>query len=272
MNIKPLSNDWFLKRAMSCENKIVNLFRSALEKSGLDPSRVCGISDFLYQPEIVGSLGVNTFHVNRGRAIAFGTGMKLGNPELKVVTFIGDLITLGGNHFMHAARRNMDLVVVCINNFVYPKIAGKNVPKVKVSFSPYATFERPVNVPHVARSCGAVYVARWTALHDSELTQSMTKALQKSGFSAIEVMSPGTSYFAGISDSEEASQALQFYHAHSVIRNGEDTRNVEIDPQKEIVAGEFFEQERPTFIESYNAQLTKVLGDKFTPYGAKGKT
>jgi 2-oxoglutarate ferredoxin oxidoreductase subunit beta len=239
----------------------------AIKKANVDPVNVCVVSDFLYQPEVADYLGVDTFHIHRGRAVAFGTGLKLGNPNLKVVAMVGDLITLGGNHFMHAARRNMDLFVICVNNFIYPKIAGEAAPGNGSSFSPYATFERPPNVPHVARSCGAVYVARWTALHNTELTKSMAEALQRSGFSTIEVISPGTSYFPGIQESERASDLLKFYHSHSVIKNGEDTRNVEIDSDKEIIVGKFFERKEPTFIDSYNARLTEILGDKFKPYG-----
>lgn len=248
---------------------IYTCLADAIKKSGLDQSKVCVVSDFLYQPEVMDYLGVDAFHINRGRAIAFGTGLKLANPNLKVVTMVGDLITVGGNHFMHNARRNMDLVVICVNNFVYPKIGGESVPGNGLSFSPYATFERPPNVPHVARHCGAVYVARWTALHNKEMTQALVEVLQRTGFSTIEVISPGTSYFPGIKDSDRASELLKFYHSHSVIKNGEDTSNVEIDADKEIIVGKFFEREKPTFIDSYNARLTEVLGDKFQPYGSR---
>ena len=119
--------------------EILNAFKSALEKSGIDTVKVCVVSDFLAQPEIVEDLGCDSFHVARGRAIPFGIGLKLANPELKVVVLVGDVLTLGGNHFMHAARRGMDLVVICVNNFVYPKIGGNLAPAVESSFSTYAT-------------------------------------------------------------------------------------------------------------------------------------
>ncbi len=243
---------------------ITTCLTNAVKKSRI--KKVCLVSDFLYQREIVDSLEFDTFHVTRGRPIAFGTGLKLANPELKVIALIGDLITLGGNHFMHAGRRNMDIVVICVNNFIYPKIAGNTTPTTKVPFSQYAPFERPINVPHMAKSSGAVYVARWTTLHNSELTESITQALQKSGFSVIEVMAPGGSYFAGIPSLKNESELLKFYYENSVIKNGEDTRNVEIIPDNKIIVGKFFEQERPTFLDSYNAQLSRVMGDKFKPY------
>lgn len=242
-------------------------FANAVKKAKVDTTKICLVSDFLYQPEISEYLGFDLFHVTRGRAIPFGTGLKLGNPKLKVVVFVGDLITLGGNHFMHASRRNMDIVVICVNNFLYPKIGGKKAPTIKSAFSPYAIFERPVNIPHVARASRAVYVARWTALHKAELTESMTWALEKSGFSTIEVLTPGTCYFPGIPESEKRKELLEFYFKNSETKNGEDTINVEITSENKIIVGKFFEQERPTYIDSYNEQLSKVLGEKFTPYG-----
>ena len=240
---------------------------NALKEADVELSKICVVSDFLYQPEIINFLGIDSFHVTRGCAIPFGTGLKLGNPKLKVIALVGDLITLGGNHFMHAARRNMDIVVLCVNNFLYPKINGKKPPTTVSSFSAYAKFECPVNIPHVARSSRAVYVARWTALHKSELTKSITDALGKRGLSAIEVIAPGSCYFAGIPDSDKHSELLEFYYENSIVKNGEDTVDVEITPENKIIVGKFFEQERPTYIDSYNTQLSRTIGDKFKPYG-----
>ncbi len=244
-------------------------FAEAVQKAEVDKTKICLVSDFLHQPEISEYLGSDLFHVTRGRAIPFGTGLKLGNPDLKVVVFVGDMITLGGNHFMHASRRNMDILVICVNNFFYPEIGNKTAPTLESSFSAYATFERPVNIPHVARSSRAVYVARWTALHKKELSGSIAEALGKSGFSAIEVLTPGTCYFAGIPESKDRDKLLKFYYNNSEIKNDEDTQNVEITAGKKIIVGKFFEQERLTYIDSYNEQLAKTIGDKFTPYGKK---
>lgn len=239
---------------------------NAIDRSGLDRERICIVSDFLHEPHIAEFLGVDTFHIHRGRAVPFGTGLKLGNPELKVITLLGDLLTLGGNHFMHNSRRNMDLVVICLNNFIYPRIGGKATPRAKIPFSQYATFEKPPNVPHVARSCGAVYVARWTARHIDNLTGSMQEALESDGFSTIEVLAPGTFYFPGIPDMKSAAEILDFYYDNSKIDHRANTANLEITPDRKIIVGRFVQQPRATFIESYNNRLKEVLGDKFKPY------
>ena len=248
-------------------NPLITAFAQGIEKSGVAPSGVCVASDIPFAPQAVRDLRVDFFHTIRGRAIAFGTGLKMANTGLRVVPFVGDLMTLGGNHFVHSARRNMELLVICVNNFVYKKIAGKSTPSIPGTFSPYSTFEEPFNFPHFANSCGALYAARWTALHTEELADSIAEALVKKGFSMIEVLSPGPNYYTDITEIE--SDLLNFYHENSVIKNGEEPKNVGISPDDKIVVGKFTYKERPTFFETYNAQLTKRLGDKFTPYGVK---
>jgi len=244
-------------------NPIITAVAKGIKKSGIKPLKISIPSDIPFEPEVVNHLGVDFFHTMRGRPIAFGTGLKLGNPKLKVVSFIGDLMTLGGNHFVHAGRRNMELLVICVNNFVYGKIGGRT-HGFAPTFSPYSTFEEPFNVPHLANSCGAIYTARWTALHTDELANSIAEALGKQGFSVIEVLSPGPNYYTSIKEIE--SDLMNFYYENSVIKNHEDPRNVGITPEEKIVVGKFTDKERPTFIDSYNAQLGKVLGDKFKPY------
>ena len=226
-------------------------------------------SDIPFEPAAVKTLGVDYFQIPRGRAIAFGTGLKLGNPSLKVIAVSGDLMTLGGNHFVHGGRRNMELVVICVNNFVYKKIGGKVAPAKQSQFSPYSTFEEPFNFPHLGNSCGAVYTARWTALHTKELATSVAEALNKRGLSMIEVLAPGPNYYRDINGIE--SGLVQFYYDNSVVKNNEDPKNVAIMPDEKIAVGKFTDKERPTFIDSYNVQQTKMLSDKFTPHGPAQK-
>ena len=140
---------------------IVNALDKGIERSGIDRRKVSITSDIPFSPETVKNLGVDYFQTARGRAIAFGTGLKLGNPELRVVPVVGDLMTLGGNHFVHGGRRNMELMVLCVNNFIYKKVGGISVPSVPAKFSPYSTFEQPFNFPHLGNSCESpIYALR----------------------------------------------------------------------------------------------------------------
>lgn len=233
-------------------DKIIEAFHKGIENSKIKRENVCMVTDIPYNPEVVDYLGIDLFHTSRGRAIPFGTGMKLGNPNLKVVVFVGDLVTLGGNHFVHSGRRNMDITVICVNDFIYRKVGGEDAPGSfpRVVFSSYASFEEPFNVPHLAKSCGSVYVARWTLLHSEQLVNSIAEALNKSGFSVVDVISPD-------------SNLLEFYYQNSEEKEGEDTIHVKIEQDKKIIVGKFIDRDRPTFIDAYNEQLSKVLGDKF---------
>jgi 2-oxoglutarate ferredoxin oxidoreductase subunit beta len=244
---------------------IVEAFHKGIKESGIQRSKVCIVSDIPFRPEDVAYLGVDYFHTIRGRTIAFGTGLKLGNLALAVIACTGDVMTLGGNHFIHAGRRNMGIAVVCVNNFTYRMIDGNPVPRSLHAFSAYSTFEEPFNVPHLANSCGAVYTARWTALHGADLARAITHAITKEGLSAVEIIAPGPHYYADIASID--SKAAAFYYTHSVIRDGEDPGNVGIHPDKKIVVGTFTDRTKPSFIESYRTQLSKTLGDKFVPYG-----
>ena len=233
-------------------DKIIEAFHRGIESSRIERQKVCMVTDIPYDPEVVDYLGIDLFHTSRGRAIPFATGMKLANPKLKPVVFIGDMATLGGNHFVHACRRNMDVVVICINNFIYREVGGETAPGdfAQINFSPYLLFEKPLNIPHLARSCGSVYVARWTPLHTNELANSISETLKRTGLSVIDVISP-------------PSSLLDFYFNHSEIKNDTDTNDVGIEKDRKIVVGKFFEGERLTFIEAYNKQLSDVLGEKF---------
>ena len=248
-------------------NPIITAFTNGIKKSGVELSKVVVVSDIPFEPEVIKEAGVDFFHITRGRAIAFGTGLKLGNPDLKIIAFIGDLMTLGGNHLVHSGRRNMEMLVICVNNFIYKEIAGTPAPSVSTGFSAFSTFEKPFNAPHLANSCGAVFTARWTALHTNELTNSIANALNKRGFSVIEVLSPGPNFYKDINQID--SELLDFYYKNSVTQNNEDTRNVEITPEEKIITGEFTDKEKSPFIDTYNAQLSKILGDKFIPHGGQ---
>lgn len=233
-------------------DKIIEIFKKSIESSGQDKKNICIVTDIPYRPEVSDFLGIDFFHTSRGRAIPFATGMKLSNPRLQPVVFIGDFATLGGNHFVHAGRRNMDISIICVNNYNYKKVGGEDAPVIfpRISFSPYASFEEPLNIPHLARSCGGVYVARWTLLHADELSKSITESLGKTGFSVIDVIS-------------HVPEVLDFYYKNSEVRHGEDTLHVKIVPDEKIIVGKFIDRERSTYIDAYNDRIFKVLGDKF---------
>ncbi len=234
----------------------VSAFAEALDKLQLDLDEICVVSGIGCTGRVAGYTKVDSFHTTHGRAIPFATGIKLGNPDMKVVVISGDgdLVSIGGNHFVHAARRNIDLTVICVNNFIYAMTGGQVAPTTPIpaytTTSPFGNFETPSNVPQIAEAAGAVYVARWTALHMRRLTYAITDALQRPGFSVVEVISPCAMYYSRINRLGDGLDMMKFYYDNSVIKHGEPTDNLEIDYQKEIIVGKFVDRERPTFSEA----------------------
>ena len=235
-----------LGTALSC-------FTSALMRSGLDLDKVAVVSGIGCTGRVAGYLRLDGFHTTHGRALPFATGLKLANDGLKVIVFSGDgdLIAIGGNHFIHAARRNMDITVICANNFIYGMTGGQVGPTTPTgahaSTSPWGNLEHPFNVPNLAKAAGATYIARWTALHARRLEKSIHRALLKPGFTVVEVISPCPTAFGRANRDAYGRDMMKFYHENAVIRHGAHPEEVDIDRGGEIVCGEFVDIERPTF-------------------------
>ncbi|MBP1748019.1 MAG: 2-oxoacid:ferredoxin oxidoreductase subunit beta [Deltaproteobacteria bacterium] len=143
----------------------------------------------------------NGFHGTHGRALAFATGMKAFNPRLNVVVLMGDgdCITIGGNHFIHAARRNIDVTAIVVNNFNFGmtggQVSGTTPFGMFTSTTTYANPERDFDICALADVAGANYVARGTPWHGFELEENIKEALNKRGFSVVEVFSPCPTHY-----------------------------------------------------------------------------
>ena len=250
----------------------VNCFARALTASGLDLQNVSIVSGIGCTGRVAGYVNLDSFHTTHGRAIAFGTGLKLGNPDLKVVVYSGDgdLMAIGGNHFIHAARRNMDMTVICVNNLTYAMTGGQVGPTTPepavATTAPYGAFEHPFSLPFLADSCGAVYVARWTSYHVRQSQKAMKEALQKKGFSFVEIISPCPTLYQRRNKLGDGLATMKYYKEKSVIKNGADTREVGIGFQSEIICGKFVDKERPTWLEGYNNRNKAAIGPGYQDY------
>jgi 2-oxoglutarate ferredoxin oxidoreductase subunit beta len=232
---------------------ILASFISALRKSELDLEKVVVVSGIGCAGRVAGYVNLDSFHTTHGRAIPFATGLKLANPKLKVVVFSGDgdLIAIGGNHLIHAARRNVDMTVICVNNFNYGMTGGQVGPTTPIgamtSTSPYGNFEYPFNVPYLVAACGAVYVARWTALHVRRLERSIGEALKKRGFSFIEVISPCPTLYGRWNKQRTGLEQMAYYRDKGVIKYDAKLEELDISLGGEIIEGVFIDVEKPTF-------------------------
>jgi 2-oxoglutarate ferredoxin oxidoreductase subunit beta len=247
-----------------CGNGIVlNCFVHALDELQKDLDKLVVVSGIGCIGRTAGYVNADSFHTTHGRAVAFGTGVKLANPELEVVVISGDgdLFAIGGNHFIHAARRNIGLKVICANNFNYGMTGGQQGPTTPLealtTTTPYGNIEHPFNLVHLAAASGAAYVARWTTLHVRRLTMSIEKMLQKEGFCFIEVISPCPEIFARRNKMRTPLEVMEWYKRASVVENFSDPSKAEISPQK-LVVGEFVDVEKVSYEKLLHEKISHI--------------
>jgi len=240
---------------------------AAIRKSGYALDDVAMVSGIGCTGRMAGYIKVDSYHTTHGRAIPFATGLKLARPEgaVLVASGDGDLVAIGGNHFIHAARRNMDLTVICVNNLNYGMTGGQQAPSTpfgaKTTTSQSGSPEEPFDFCQLAAACGAVYVSRWTSIHIRRMTESITRAMLKPGFSFVEVLTACPTSFGRRNRMRTGLDIVNFFHDRSVIKNRIDPREATIDFGESIVVGEFVDIERPTFSDNYQLIHSKQLGD-----------
>ena len=251
---------------------IVNCLVRAIKTCNIPRDLISVVSGIGCTGRMAGYLKLDSFHTTHGRPIPFATGLKLANPKLKVIVCSGDgdLFSIGGNHFIHAARRNIDMTIICVNNFTYGMTGGQVTPTTPVeavaSTTPYGNSEEPFNLPHLAESAGAVYVARWTTFHVRQAIKAMKEAIQKSGFTFVEIVSPCPTLYGRRNKLGDGLEMMRSFKEKSTIKNGADTRAVGLDFKGSIVCGKFIDRERPAFLDRYNTRMEARLGASYKPY------
>ncbi len=243
-------------------------FIKAVEDVKVDKDKVVIVSGIGCAGRVAGYLNLDSFHTTHGRAIPFAIGLKLANPELNVVVFSGDgdLFSIGGNHFIHAARRNVDIKVICINNFNYGMTGGQSGPttpyKAKTTTSPYGNFEHPFNLPYLAASSGAIYVARWTTLHSRQLRKAIVECFSKRGFTFIEVISPCPIGYGRPNRLGHGFNMMRFYRDNTMVRNGANPLDATLELGKPFIVGRFLDIEKPTFLDLYSSTTGTNFGEE----------
>ena len=247
-----------------CGNGIVlNCFVHALDELEADLDKLVVVSGIGCIGRAAGYTNTDSFHTTHGRALAFASGVKLANPELQVVVISGDgdLFAIGGNHFIHAARRNMGIKVICVNNFNYGMTGGQQgpttLPETFTTTTPYGNIEHPFNLVHLAAASGATYVARWTTVHVRNITQSFKKILQKEGFCFIEVISPCPELYGRYNKMRTGLDMMEWFRKASSIEHFSDPAKAEITPER-IVVGEFVDMERLSYEKLLHEKIAKI--------------
>jgi 2-oxoglutarate ferredoxin oxidoreductase subunit beta len=260
----------------------LHAFLEGMEKAGIPREKRTVVSGIGCSGRTAGLLRVDSYHTTHGRPIPFATGLKLANPDLHVTVFSGDgdLFAIGGNHFIHAARRNVDLHVICINNFNYGMTGGQMGPttpaKAKTTTTPYGNYEHPFNLPWLAATCGAVYVARWTTLDARRIRDSVAEAAVKKGFTFIEIVSPCPVGYgrpnrigSGLDEMKYYEEKWELRGENWIIQEGANPREADIDLGKTIVVGKFVDIEKPTFLDMYREQMPQFQAKKETAKNQK---
>lgn len=230
---------------------ILSAFLRGMIDTGLDPDTMSVVSGIGCTGRAAGYVRLDSFHTTHGRAIPFATGLKLANPALNVVVFSGDgdLAAIGGNHLIHAGRRNVDMTVLCVNNFTYGMTGGQFGPTTptaaRSTTSRRGNQETGFNMAALAAASGATYVARWTAAQVRHMERSVSEALTRKGFSFIEIISPCPTYYGRLNRQPTGLDQMRYYQGNTVVRHGANPNDVGAGMARQIVTGKFIDMERP---------------------------
>jgi 2-oxoglutarate ferredoxin oxidoreductase subunit beta len=202
-------------------------------------------------------MNIDSYHTTHGRAIPFAVGIKLANPDLMVTVFSGDgdLAAIGGNHLIHAARRNVDIKVICVNNFNYGMTGGQVGPTTprgaRGTTAPYGNPELPFNLPYLMAACGANYLSRWTTIHVRQVKQDILYTFTKPGFSFIEVLAPCPVGFGKSNGIEDGLEEMELYRQRCVMVKDGDVRadelGIDLREDQPIYVGSFIDRDRPAY-------------------------
>jgi 2-oxoglutarate/2-oxoacid ferredoxin oxidoreductase subunit beta len=228
----------------------------AIDRIGYSKDEVVLVSGIGCSGRLPVYVDFNTLHTTHGRALTFATGVKLAKPELKVITIMGDgdATAIGGNHFIHAARRNIDLSAIIVNNNIYGMTGGQYSPTTpygdRATTATYGTVENSFNIAQLAICAGAVFTARATVFHTRLLDQIIEKALLKKGFSVVEVISQCQTHFGRLNKRGNQIEMLKWQRDHAVpAEKAQKMAPEEMAGKFEI--GVLVDREAPTYHEEY---------------------
>jgi len=248
-----------------CGNGIIlKAFLEAVDELKIRRDRMAVVSGIGCSSRATGYIDFNTLHTLHGRAIAFATGVKLAKPDFKVAVLggDGDILAIGGNHFLHACRRNIDLTIVVFNNMIYGMTGGQNSPTTPLekvaSTAPFGNIEKPLDVVKVATAAGATYVARATVYHYPLLVRYIMKALKHRGTSVVEAVTNCHTYYGRYNKIPNAAKILEHFKNNSVMLDKSKNMSPE-ELENKIVIGEFHEEDKPTFHDLYKKIAAKFI-------------
>ncbi len=225
-----IAPDWFREDRLphiyctGCGNgTVINCTLAAVEEMGWKHNETAFISGIGCSSRAPGYILADSLHTTHGRALAFATGVKMARPGLNVIVFTGDgdLAAIGGNHFIHACRRNVDMTVICMNNQIYGMTGGQGSPTTPEgaisTTTPYGSSEPVFDLAELAVAAGANYVARWTSYHVTELTKAIATGMRTPGLAFIEVRTQCPTNFGRYNRLRTIPDMIEYLKGHSML-------------------------------------------------------
>jgi 2-oxoglutarate ferredoxin oxidoreductase subunit beta len=216
-------------------------------------------------------LDFNTMHTTHGRALAFATGLKMARPDMTVIAMMGDgdALAIGGNHFIHAARRNIGITSIVVNNQIYGMTGGQVSPTtptgMRATTTPYGNLDQPFPITDLAIAAGAAFVARSTVYHATELDRFIARALQTPGFTVVEAVSYCHTTYGRINHLGSAVAMMRAIREHSVTKAAYDRQSAEQRDPQAIVRGIFHDDpDKPEFTALYDELIREMQKDSGT--------
>lgn len=247
-----------------CGNGIVlGAFVRAYSQLGYDQDKTVIVSGIGCSSRAAGYLDFNTLHTTHGRALAFATGIKIARPELNIFVFMGDgdSTAIGGNHFIHAARRNINLTAIIFNNNIYGMTGGQSSPLTPTNScattAPYGSIERPFDLAELAKAAGATYVARSTTYHVPMLTKLIKEGANHNGLSIIEVITACPVSYGRRNKMGNGYDMLNWQKENAVpVNKAKDYAPEEM--QGKFLIGELYKTQAPEFTKMYEQFMEEV--------------
>ncbi|MCG8687585.1 MAG: 2-oxoacid:ferredoxin oxidoreductase subunit beta [Desulfobacterales bacterium] len=237
----------------------------AIHEMELDKNEIVMTSGIGCSSRISGYVDFHSLHTIHGRALAFATGVKLSRPHLKAIVPMGDgdSLAIGGNHFIHAARRNIDITAIVMNNKIYGMTGGQfsplSGPGKKATTAPYSTIDNQFDIVELAKAAGASFVARSTVFHAKEAKNILKKAIDHKGFSVVEIMSMCPTYYGRKNKEGGASQMMEGFKNFTAPIG---SKKLDKEPNL-IQRGIFVEDtERPEYCEAYDEIIETAMKGK----------
>lgn len=247
---------------------VMGAFIRAVDKLGWNKDEVAMISGIGCSSRMPVYMDFNSLHTTHGRALPFATGVKFAQPHMKVVVITGDgdALAIGGNHFIHACRRNIDITTILINNNIYGMTGGQGSPTTPAdSFStttPYGNTEKQFDPCNLAMAAGASWVGRGTVYHTTQLENLITKALQHRGFSLLETISNCHTYYGRLNRKGDAVAMLQSFKDNAVLASKAKTMTKEELKGKYAVGVLHEDNEITEFCDEYAKLLDRMKAKK----------